>query len=949
MFSFSSFRLDVRDERLWDDGRELKLRRKPFTILKYLVEHPQRLVTHEELVTAVWGKVVVSESLLRTHLHDLRQAVGDKVVETVPGRGYRFLPELHHGEFTGGSNERSGELVHSLVARDTELESLLEALKDARGQRRRVVFLTGDAGVGKTTLLDAFVERARAQGPLWIARGASVEQYGSGEAYLPVLEAIGGLLRGHDGERTADLLSRHAPSWLVQMPGLVSDARLEDAARRASGATQARMLRELAEALDAMGAETPIVLALEDLQWSDPSTADLIALLSHRLQPARVLIIGTYRPGTLPRQHLLTRVVAELAAHRLALQMQLQSFDERALSAYLALRYSVNRFPPRLAPSIHRTTGGNPLFTATLLDDLEVRQAIQQQDDRWVLTDSVDEVASRRPESIRRLIDTQLDRLDPSEQRILEVASVAGVSFTAGLVAHVLEAEPEDVDSTCETLASDRRLLKYVGTEVWPDGTIQSRYGFPHALFQHAAIARTSSASLRSWHRRIAERLEQGYGERQEEIASELAEHYDEARVCSKALSLRATAGERAFKRHGYAEALGHFRRGRQLLPSMPEGRARDELELRILLGLGQSQFLVEGVNTTESVPAYERAVDLSRALGDEGSLCSALAGRLHDRLLQGELVRASSGVDELLTVAGRVADPSLRAAGLFPAAVVDFLRGRFVAARRTLEQIATVSANEHGVAPQPVVAALSVFTQLAWITGHPDEALGVAEGARTLAERLGDPFTVCAAYVMLANLYVWRREPERAVEHARRALELAEKEQLALWRTRAASFLQRGASELDPSLRPEEAAGNAWGANQGGSTLLSIAFIEQRLRVGDLARAEEELQNALSLVEASDERCVEPDLHRLRGQLLERTDPGAAERCYEHAIEIARAQGSLSFELRATLNWYRLASGQKRQWAREALSGVFAKFREGFGTGDLVEARRVLDSADAF
>jgi len=189
----------------------------------------------------------------------------------------------------------------------------------------------------------------------------------------------------------------------------------------------------------------------------------------------------------------------------------------------------------------------------------------------------------------------------------------------------------------CEVLASEHRLFRYADTEAWPDGTIQTRYAFVHALFQHAARARTSSASLRTWHRRIAERLERGYHEHRGQIASELAEHYDEGHVYAKAIEQHATAGERALKRHGHAEALRHFRRALQILPSLPEARERDELELRSLIGLGQSQSCVEGLNARENIPIFERAVVLANALEDETSLAAAIAGYRDARIQQGE------------------------------------------------------------------------------------------------------------------------------------------------------------------------------------------------------------------------------------------------------------------------------------------------------------------------
>jgi DNA-binding winged helix-turn-helix (wHTH) protein len=501
MLSFPPFQLDIENQRLWKSGEETHVRRKPFAILRYLVQHPQRLITPRELVDAVWGgKYAMSESLLRTHLRDLRRVLGEGVVETVAGRGYRFVPEVKRLDLeapradAGTPTRGTGSLV---VGRDVELDVLRAALLSARDRRRTTVFVSGEAGTGKTTLVDAFLERATV--PALVGWGTCVEQYGSGEAYLPVLDAVGALCRGRGGNHVIDVFTRHAPAWLVQLPGIVRPDRHDDLQRRAAAATPAGTLCELADALEVLSMDTPVVLVFDDLQWTDPSTTKLIAFLSSRREPAQLLIVGTYRPEEAPRGHPLTRVTGELIAHRRACSIALDGLSSCGVDAYLSKRYPGHEFPAELARTLERSTSGNPLFLTTLVDDLEREGNIRERLGHWELSTTVSDVAARRLDSIRCLIDLQIDRLGAVEQRIIEVAGIAGMTFTAGVVADALGADLDSVGSACESLAEERRLLRYAGSETGPDGAIQSRYAFRHALFQHAASAR-STAITRTRH-----------------------------------------------------------------------------------------------------------------------------------------------------------------------------------------------------------------------------------------------------------------------------------------------------------------------------------------------------------------------------------------------------------------------------------------------------------------
>jgi predicted ATPase len=392
------------------------------------------------------------------------------------------------------------------------MDVLGQVFENALDQRRQMVFVTGDPGIGKTALTDAFLAEIAAPSGALIVRASCVEHFGMEESCLPVLAALGAACRGPDGEHITELLGRHAPTWLAQMPGLVRDENLQALHLRIQGATQARMLRELPEAFDIIAAERPLVLVLEDLHWCDCSTTDLVAMLGARREPARVLVIATCRQAELTKGDGLAKIIAELRARKQALTLRLEPLTESALTEYLAQRFPNPRFPEELAGTIHGMTGGNPLFTVAFVDDLETRGMIRCVDGAWQLVVTVAEVASRRPDTVRQLIDIQIDRLNSKEQRILEAASVFGGQFAAGTVAHAVELPVDEVDTVCEGLASEQRFLRFVSSEPWQDGKIQPRYGFVHALYRDAALARIPSATRRIWHRRVAEALEAAYG-----------------------------------------------------------------------------------------------------------------------------------------------------------------------------------------------------------------------------------------------------------------------------------------------------------------------------------------------------------------------------------------------------------------------------------------------------
>ena len=321
--SFSPFRLDPASQQLWRGAEVVPLRPKAFLLLRYLAEHPERLVSQEELLKAVWQHSHLSDGLLRGYIRELRQVLGDdakdpRFIETASGRGYRFIapvtPTVPSPIGSGGPAPL--ESPPGFVGRQEELAQLHGALECALRGERQMVFVTGEAGIGKTALLDAFLAQVVGAQDLRVGRGQCIELLGAAEPYLPLLEALGGLARRAEGRALVSLLRRQAPTWLVQIPALIEEAERDLLIRRGHGATPERMARELSEALEALCAESPLLLWLEDLHWGDPSTVDLLAMLARRRAPARLLVVGTYRPAdVIAGAHPLRALVRELEAH----------------------------------------------------------------------------------------------------------------------------------------------------------------------------------------------------------------------------------------------------------------------------------------------------------------------------------------------------------------------------------------------------------------------------------------------------------------------------------------------------------------------------------------------------------------------------------------------------------------------------------------------------------
>lgn len=989
LLRFGHYRLDPR-RGLWRGKQEVKLQRKTLALLRFLLERPGEVVTKDEVFRAVWPETVVSDGALTSCIRELRKALQDnarqpRYIETLHRRGYRFIarPSFSPPKTPSSSAGRSTAVLSPspapLVGREPELRELLRWFAQACEGERRIVFVTGEPGIGKTTVVEAFLTQATATGPVRIGRGQCVEHYGAGEAYLPVLDALTRLCRVPEAEAVVQALARHAPTWLVQMPSLVGSGELRLLQRRAQAATRERMLRELTEAVEVLTLDAPVMLRLEDLHWSDVSTLDWLAFLGRRPERARLLVICTYRPAeVLAKEHPLKAVKDELQLHRLCQELALSPLDEAAVEEYL-----VRRFPVRtehaatlrsLARPVRARSDGNALFMVNIADDLVARGVLVERERRWELGTPAETVTINVPADVRSMIERQFDRLDPVERHILEVASVAGTEFSAPAVAAGVSLGGVEVESVCTGLARREQFLRTSGMEEWADGTIAARYTFLHALYREVLYERVPPGRKAELHARVGLCLEAGYGEQSSEIAAALAMHFERGRDIDRAVRHLQQAGQNAVRRNAPKEAIVHIERAIGLLQALPALPRRAEQELALQIALGSQLMAIHGWGAPEVERAYARAHALGREVEDAPQLFPALWGLWLYYWGRGELAQARILGESLLGLAERAGDralvlqahhalwPTLLSQGKLREALDHSSRGIALYESEAHSALAPLYGNhDAGVCARYFGAwALALL-------GLPDRAAEMSRESVALAGQLGHPFSQVLALFFGAAVHQCRGEAPAVRERAEAAIGLAQTHGFSLvlaWATTLLGWAMAREGQVQDgiaTIRRGAAAARANGSEQFQPYFLAL-LADACATAGWPADGLAAVAEALATAAKTGERFYEAELYRLKGELLWRSEhgepaaafvredtpggPGSAEQCLLTAIEIAHRLGAGSLELRAVVSLSRVWREHGREAdARRMLVDACGGFTEGLDTVDLREARALLDS----
>ena len=567
MKQFEDFRLDTSNECLWREGKPIELPPKPFAVLRYLVEHPGRLITHDELLEALWPETYVQPQVLRTYMLDLRKALGDdagqpRFIQTIPKRGYRFVAsvtELRETTETkfGASPAGNTALVEArprIVNREEEIACLKSQFELAASGQRQMVFVTGEAGIGKTSLVDAFCELMNSSVDAISARGQCVEGFGGKEEYYPVSEALAQLCTAPGGDKACHVLARMAPAWLAAI-----GREAKDFPEAALPPIRERMPGDLCAALEELASEKPLILVLEDLQWADDSTLHLISALARRRAQTKLLLIATYRAQDLVTEHPLKSLKQDLRLRRLCTEIALAPLGKNAVKELLIRELEQEDLPQGLAGFVHRRSEGNPLFVIAILEHLTAQGLLTREEvlgqGKWVQKAGAEELEAGIPDGLAQMIELEVAHLSDQDQRILEAGSLISVAFPAWAVAAALQMDPAEAEEACDELAKRLYFVDRAGQDELPDGTLSTFYVFAHGLYREVLWRKQTEARRAKRHIRIAERLAELFVGREGTVAREMAMHFESAGSWKRALTALETAAHHAIERKSHAEA----------------------------------------------------------------------------------------------------------------------------------------------------------------------------------------------------------------------------------------------------------------------------------------------------------------------------------------------------------------------------------------------------------
>jgi predicted ATPase len=815
----------------------------------------------------------------------------------------------------------------------------------------QVVLLSGEAGIGKSRLVETLRQRLGSEGMTSIVLRCS--PYYTNSALYSVIDHLQRLLHFHREDTPEERLDklehslreyRFARDEVMPLFATLLSVPLPDGRYPPLHLSPQQQKRKTAEALIAWLVETaerqPLLAVWEDLHWADPSTIELLSLIIDQSRTARMLTLLTcrpeFQPSWSPRSHL-THLTLNRFTHPQVELLIAQAMDGKSL-------------PPEVVQQVVAKTDGVPLFVEELLKMVVESGLVREEADRYVLNGPLPPLAI--PATLQDSLMARLDRLAPVKD-VAQLGAVLGRSFPYDVMQAVSSLDEEALQRGLAQLV-DAELLYQRGHPP------QAQYLFKHALIQDAAYQSLLKSTRQQYHLRIAQVLAAQFPETAETQPELLAQHYTEAGLAQQATKYWLRAGQRANERSAYVEAIAHCTKGLALHETLPETPERAQHELMLCLALGTPLVATKGHGAMDVERVFSRARALCAQGGSTAHRFQALAGLFVFYELRGALRIAHELTQELLTMAQHEPVTVFRPRACACGGQTFLYLGDLTSARTTFEQgMAVYDPRRHspqvlGIWQDSGVTCLSFVALILWLQGYPDQAKATSHNALTLSEQLSHPFTTAFAAFQAASLHRLLRERPQVQEHVEmvRVLETtygltqfsAQSTMMQGWALATQGDATEGMAQLREGLDVHRAKGTELGLPSYLTMLAEVYLIQGRIDEGLTVVTE-----ALALVDKNEERWWEAELHRLKGELLvsqvaSRESEGEA--CLQQSLAVARRQEAKSLELRTAMSLARLWQQQgKRAEAHALLAPIYGWFTEGFDTADLQEAKALLEA----
>jgi class 3 adenylate cyclase/predicted ATPase len=838
-----------------------------------------------------------------------------------------------------------------LVGREQEIGVLRERwaqVKDGLGQ---VVLLSGEAGIGKSRLVQALTDQVAAEPRAWLTP-CQCSPYHQHTALYPLIDLLERVALRFEREESAPQKLSKLEGFLVQyglplaeavplFAALLSLPLPADYAPVTVSPEQHKQqtLQAVLTILLRIAAQQPVLFVMEDLHWVDPSTLELLSLLVDQGPTARILALFTFRPDFSPpwtgRAHL-TQLTVNRLPRRQAVEVIRQVAHGKAL-------------PSEVVEQIVAKTDGVPLFVEELTKMVLESGLLQEREERYALSGPLPPLAI--PATLHDSLMARLDRL-AAVKALAQLGATLGREFSYALLRAVAPWEEGIVHQGLHQLVAAEFLYQ---RGVPPQAT----YTFKHALIQDVAYQSLLRSTRQQYHQRIAQVLEAQFPETVATQPELVAQHYTAAGCAEQAVIYWQRAGQQASDRSANLEAVSHFTTGIELLQTLPETPEHTQQALTLYIALGAALQIAKGSAAPEVEQAYTQARALCQQVGETPELAPVLLGLWRFYLVRPQLHTARELGETLLRLAQHTDAPAPVVIAHYALGATRWWLGALPAARLHLEEaIARYTPDQRRslafhIGQDPGVGCRINAARTLWCLGYPAQALAHIHEALALAHALSHPFSLAFAWCWAAFVSQVRRDVPAVREQAEAAVALSTEQgftQWAAWGTSIGGWAlaMQGQGEVGMAQVRQGIAG--WRATGAALVVpyLCTVLADVSVHLGHTADGLQALAEAHTLVEQQEERWWEAEIHRLRGVLLLRqpvTPQAEAETWLQRALDVARRQEAKSLELRAAMSLARLWQQQGKQAeARALLAPIYGWFTEGFDTADLQEAKMLLE-----